>query len=164
MTQTTFAKALRAERRRMELTQGELADKIGTSQQNVAAWEASKSLPRPELHDALVGVFGKHSVIAALPPRGEIPGGDEILRANQAIYTADLSARNATAAPPAQPAAAPLSAFATAIGVLFDALPEDQVARATVFSDVTTTILKAGRAPGPVAEQAPAPTPRKQRA
>jgi DNA-binding XRE family transcriptional regulator len=161
MTQTTFAKALRAERRRMELTQGELADKIGTSQQNVAAWEASKSLPRPELHEELVKVFGKHSVIAALPPRGEIPGGDEILRANQAIYTADLSARNAT---PAQPAATPLSAFATAIGVLFDALPEDQVVRATVFSDVTTTILKAGRAPEPVEAPAPAPTPRKQRA
>lgn len=153
MTQTTFAKALRAERQRLELTQTQLADKIGTSQQNVAAWEAGKSLPRPEVFDALVEVVGRHSVIAALPPRGEIPGGTELLDANVAIYNAELSARNAVP-----------SSFAQALVILFDALPDDPVTRATVFSHATTVILNAGRAPAPPPEPEPAQTPRKQRA
>ena len=76
----TFAEALRTERRRMDLTQEELAVRLETSQQNVAAWEAGKSLPRPELQKALVEVFGPHSAIAALPPRGQIPRGVSSLR------------------------------------------------------------------------------------
>ena len=69
---TTFAKAVRAERKRLQMTQDQLAVAVGTTQQNVAGWEAGKSLPRPETFDRLVETFGPHSVVAALPPRGEI--------------------------------------------------------------------------------------------
>lgn len=71
-TITTFGKALRAERERMGLTQKELADRVGTVQQSVGGWEAGRSLPRPEMFDKLVEVFGPHSPVAALPPRGQI--------------------------------------------------------------------------------------------
>jgi transcriptional regulator with XRE-family HTH domain len=56
----------------MELTQTQLADAVGTTQQNVAGWEKGKSLPKQATFDRLVEVFGEHSVVAALPPRGEI--------------------------------------------------------------------------------------------
>ena len=82
---TTYGKAVRAERKLRELTQEQLAKAVGTSQQNIGGIEAGRSLPRPDLHDKLVQFFGKHSPIAALPPR------DEILLAANAIANAQAS-------------------------------------------------------------------------
>lgn len=69
---STFAKALRMERERLGLTQKELADKLGCAQQNVAGMENDKSLPKPDLHDKMIEVFGPNSPVAALPPRRDI--------------------------------------------------------------------------------------------
>jgi len=83
---STFAKALRSERKRMELTQAQLADRIGTSQQNIAGMEKGLSLPRPDLHDRMVDLFGSDSVIAALPPKRDL------LLATEAIGKASATA------------------------------------------------------------------------
>lgn len=69
---TTFGKAVYSERKRMEMTQAQLAAAVGTTQQNVAGWEKGKSLPRDDTFQRLVDLFGPHSPVAALPPRGEI--------------------------------------------------------------------------------------------
>lgn len=71
-TKTTFGKVLRAERKRLELTQQQLADRVGTNQQNIGGWEAGRTLPKQDAHDKLLEVFGKNSPLALLPPRGEI--------------------------------------------------------------------------------------------
>jgi DNA-binding XRE family transcriptional regulator len=69
---STFAKALRMERERLGLTQKELAEKLGCAQQNIAGMENDKSLPKQDLHDKMIEVFGQHSPVAALPPRRDI--------------------------------------------------------------------------------------------
>lgn len=69
---TTYGAALRAERKAKGLSQFDLAKAAGTSQQNVGHWEAGRSMPRPELHDKLLAIFGEHSPLAALPPKGTI--------------------------------------------------------------------------------------------
>jgi len=69
---STFARALRMERERLGLTQKELAEKLGCAQQNIAGMENDKSLPKPDLHDKMVEIFGQTSPIAALPPRRDI--------------------------------------------------------------------------------------------
>lgn len=71
-TKTTFGKLLRAERKRLDLTQQELADKVGTNQQNIGGWEAGRTIPKQDARDKLLEVFGKNSPLALLPYRGEI--------------------------------------------------------------------------------------------
>ena len=66
---TTFGRALRFERKRLGLTQRELAQRLETSQQNVAGWEVGKALPGVEFYDAMIALFGKTSPLSALPPR-----------------------------------------------------------------------------------------------
>ncbi len=122
-TTITFAKAVRAERKRLCMTQDQLALAVGTTQQNVAGWEASKSLPRPDIFDNLVEVFGPDSVVAGLPPRGQI----------------QLTNQATEVTPPAS------SAFMQAINILYEALPQDPVLRATVFNKVCNVILEAGK-------------------
>lgn len=88
--ESTFAKALRSERKRMGLTQARLAEVLGTSQQNIAGMEKGLSLPRPDLHERMVDIFGNTSVIAALPPRRDL------LLATEAISKASATASLAT--------------------------------------------------------------------
>lgn len=69
---TTYGAVLRAERKARGWNQSELAEKIGTSQQNVGHWEAGRTVPRIALHEKLLVLFGQDSPLAALPPRGSI--------------------------------------------------------------------------------------------
>jgi len=69
---TTFGKALKAERERKELTQSQLAERLGTTQQNIGHWEAGRSLPKQETHERLLEVFGPDSVLSYMAPKGEI--------------------------------------------------------------------------------------------
>lgn len=66
---TTFGKAVRSERKRLGLTQKQLADKLGTSQQNAGGWETAKSFPGHDLFEKLVDLFGRDSPVASMPPR-----------------------------------------------------------------------------------------------
>lgn len=50
----SFGQVLRAERKRLGLTQDQLAERIGTSQQNVAGWEANRARPRREQLQKLI--------------------------------------------------------------------------------------------------------------
>ena len=142
---TTFAKAVKLERLRLELTQTQLADAVGTTQQNVAGWESSKSLPKTPTWERLVELFGKNSPVAALPPRGEIPGGDEIMRANRAILTAQTQAEYSTAKTPAPPAAAlaVCEPHVALLSALFSKLPEDPVVRALALGECAKVIQDA---------------------
>ncbi|NMM13871.1 MAG: helix-turn-helix transcriptional regulator [Rhodoferax sp.] len=63
----TFGYALNAERKRLGITQGQLAERTNTTQQNVAGLESDKSLPRPELFSKIIEVFGRDSILATLP-------------------------------------------------------------------------------------------------
>ena len=69
---TTFGKLLRQERKRKELNQTQLAELVGTTQQNIGNWEAGRNLPKQDAFDKLIEVFGKDSALALLPPKGEI--------------------------------------------------------------------------------------------
>ena len=141
---TTFAKAVKLERNRLELTQTQLADAVGTTQQNVAGWERGKSLPKTPTWERLVELFGKDSIIAALPPRGEIPGGNEIMHSNRAILTAQTKAEFSHIKSLPQPTPAPtapcddphVALFAT----LFDKLPCDPMVRAMALGECAKCI------------------------
>jgi DNA-binding XRE family transcriptional regulator len=89
MENNNFARVLRAERKRLQLTQVQLAQAIGTSQQNIGGMERGLSLPRPELHDKMVELFGQHSPVANLPPRRDVlipgPSAEVIRRASQPL-------------------------------------------------------------------------------
>lgn len=71
-TPTTVGKVLRAERERLNLTQKELGDKVGTSQQNIGGIEKGKSTPSDDLLDKLIELFGPGSPIAYTARRGEV--------------------------------------------------------------------------------------------
>lgn len=66
---STFGSALRSERERLGLTQRELADRLETSQQNVAGWEGGKAHPGERFHRRMLQVFGEHSVLGYLQPK-----------------------------------------------------------------------------------------------
>lgn len=59
----------------MGLTQAELADKLDTSQQNVASWESGRSEPRKRNLARILEFFGPDSPVTRLAPTGrmEVP-------------------------------------------------------------------------------------------
>lgn len=113
MENRNFARVLRAERKRLEMTQVQLAEAIGTSQQNIGGMERGLSLPRPELHDKMVELFGRHSPVANLPPRRDvlIPGAsaEVIERASSGASSVSFN-RKQEVLPPREPAPARESA------------------------------------------------------
>lgn len=159
---TTFAKAIKLERNRLELTQTQLADAVGTTQQNVAGWERGKSLPKTPTWERLVELFGKDSIIAALPPRGEIPGGNEIMYSNRAILTAQTQAEyshlKALPQPTPAPAQAPCEPHVAMLAAMFATLPDDPMVRALALGECARCIRNAlenkdGVAPSQQSEQ-----------
>ena len=130
--ETTFGKSLRLEREARQLTQTQLAVLAGTSQQNIAGMEAGRSLPKEAIFEKLVEVFGKHSSVAQLPPRGVIKlGYDTVERVSHASKVKPVKA------------AATLSAQAQELGELFDMLPPDRITRTKAYYSCTQTLLEA---------------------
>lgn len=76
-----FGRALRLERKRLGLTQTEVADRIGTSQQNVAGWEAGRAMPRQEMMAKVLQFFGQKSSLAQLPDRELLPSTLRLMQA-----------------------------------------------------------------------------------
>lgn len=66
---TTFGKVLRQLRRDKELTQAQLAEKVGTSQQNIQGIEAGKSAPGNEIYERMLDFFGHDSLLSSVPPK-----------------------------------------------------------------------------------------------
>lgn len=73
LTPTTFHDALFAERERMGLTQAELADKLSTSQQNIASWESGRTAPRRRTLSRITEFFGPDSPVTKLAPTNDDP-------------------------------------------------------------------------------------------
>jgi transcriptional regulator with XRE-family HTH domain len=69
---TTYGKALKAERQRLDLTQAKLAEMAGTTQQNIQGIEAGRSIPGTDIHDKLVEIFGRHTPLVNTARRGDI--------------------------------------------------------------------------------------------
>jgi transcriptional regulator with XRE-family HTH domain len=69
---TTFGKILREERKRKKMNQSQLAELVGTTQQNIGHWEGGRTLPKQASYDKLLDVFGTDSRLSYLPTRGEI--------------------------------------------------------------------------------------------
>ena len=109
-----FARVLRAERNRLKMTQTQLAEAIGTSQQNVGGMERGLSLPRPELFDKMVEVFGKHSPVANLPPRRDvlIPGASAEVIERARVLSFDKKPEVPAPASEAAPASSPAAPHA----------------------------------------------------
>lgn len=139
MSSINFSKAVKAERLRLELTQTQLAELVGTTQQNVAGWERGKSLPKHPTWEKLCEVFGKHSIINNLPPKGEIPGGTEILLANQVIDRAQTNAIHALPAP-SPCAMMPADPHVVMLSELFSKLPDDPMVRAMALGECAKCI------------------------
>ena len=59
-----FGRALRRDRQLREMTQDQLGEMLGTTQQNVGSWERGRTSPRKELLDKLLEIFGPDSQIA----------------------------------------------------------------------------------------------------
>lgn len=129
--ETTFGKSLRLEREARQLTQTQLATLVGTSQQNIAGMEAGRSLPKEAIFEKLVEVFGKHSSVAQLPPRGVIKMG----------YDTVERIAHTSKAKPAASSRATLSAKAQELGEVFDMLPPDRLVRESVYRECTGLIL-----------------------
>lgn len=58
MSKNNIAELIRTRRAAANISQGELAKRIGTSQQHVSAWERAVWTPGPRMARALVGVLG----------------------------------------------------------------------------------------------------------
>jgi transcriptional regulator with XRE-family HTH domain len=71
-TVTTISKVLKAERKRLGLTQGELAAKLDCTQQNLSEIERGDSHPSEKLLDRMLEVFGQDSPIAYVSRRGDV--------------------------------------------------------------------------------------------
>lgn len=71
-TVTTISLVLKAERKRLQLTQGELADKLECTQQNLSEIERGVSHPSPKLLDKMLEVFGHDSPLAYVARKGEV--------------------------------------------------------------------------------------------
>jgi len=65
--------ALRSARLKVGLTQGDLADKLGTSLYRVSCWELGKSLPRTDRIPALAAILGLDVIeLFVDPPVGDL--------------------------------------------------------------------------------------------
>ncbi len=58
MSKNNIAELIRQRRAEAKLSQGELAKRLGTSQQHVSAWERAVWTPGPRMARALAGVLG----------------------------------------------------------------------------------------------------------
>lgn len=67
-----FGRALRRDRQLREMTQDQLGEMLGTTQQNVGSWERGRTSPRKELLDKLLEIFGPDSQIAKVAAQGPI--------------------------------------------------------------------------------------------
>ena len=73
----TFGATLRTDRERLKMSQDQLAEMLGVSQQAVANWEAGVSMPRRERRARLLQILGPGSELATNPPRYEfVPSED----------------------------------------------------------------------------------------
>lgn len=68
---TTVSKILKAERKRLGLTQGELAVKLDCTQQNLSEIERGESHPSEKLLDRMIELFGPGSPITYVGRKGE---------------------------------------------------------------------------------------------
>ena len=59
-----LAQSIAADRQRIGLTQGQLAERLGVSQQSVSNWEDGKALPRAKRLHELGALFGRSSATA----------------------------------------------------------------------------------------------------
>jgi transcriptional regulator with XRE-family HTH domain len=66
----TFGQMLKKDRERLELTQGELAERLGVSQQAVASWENDAAMPKQDRRAALLQVLGPTAELVRNPPTG----------------------------------------------------------------------------------------------
>lgn len=74
---STFGATLRTDRERLKMSQDQLADLLGVSQQAVANWEAGVSMPRRERRARLLQILGPGAELTKNPPRYEfIPSED----------------------------------------------------------------------------------------
>lgn len=75
---STFGATLRTDRERLKMSQDQLADMLGVSQQAVANWEAGVSMPRRERRARLLQILGPGAELTRNPPRYEfIPAQDQ---------------------------------------------------------------------------------------
>ncbi len=132
-SETTFGKSLRLARESKKLTQTQLADIVGTSQQNIAGMEAGRSLPKQAIFDKLCEVFGQHSSVAQLPPRGVIRMGYDVV---EDVMEKSRSTPQRTLSQP------PLSPQAQELAELFDMLPQDRLTRVAVHRQCTGLLLE----------------------
>ena len=58
-TENTFAENITENRRRLKLTYGELAEKLGVQASNVIAWEGGDKRPNRQMIDKMCQIFGK---------------------------------------------------------------------------------------------------------
>lgn len=135
--ETTFGSSLRLAREAKQLTQTQLANLVGTSQQNIAGMEAGRSLPKEAIYDKLCEVFGKHSDIAQLPPRGVIKLGYDTVE--NARVKSERRHTVSEAAPEYKATA--LSPQARELAELFDMLPQDRLTRVAVHRECTGLLL-----------------------
>jgi len=69
--QTSFGEVLRRERKRRDkLSQSDLAEAIGVSQQTIANWENDRAVPEPERLLKLRQFFGPESPLNGIDPKG----------------------------------------------------------------------------------------------
>lgn len=74
---STFGELLKIDRERLQLSQEELAKRVGVSQQAVANWENGTSHPRKDRRVLLLQVLGPDSQLARNPPTTEfVPAED----------------------------------------------------------------------------------------
>jgi DNA-binding XRE family transcriptional regulator len=139
---TTYGKALKAERIRKELTQRQLADATGTTQQNIGGIEKGKSVPRPELHLAFLDLFGPHSPLNNASPRGAI-----IQIATRDAISNMRRATDNTGAVPAAKAPTEYSEMADELARMFDNIPTAAHMRAKLFSQITNMLTRTVRQP-----------------
>jgi transcriptional regulator with XRE-family HTH domain len=94
----TFAETLKSDRERLHMTQEQLAERLGVSQQAIARWEAGESFPRPQRRKLLLEVLGAQSQMAQSPPAtaflpaAEFPPGQVTVTTAMQIKAAERNA------------------------------------------------------------------------
>lgn len=154
----TLSSALDADLARMGMTQVELAARLSQgdtevmTEQAVSMWRRRRKIPRKRIGQ-IAEIFGPQStLIHFLYPNGWPPAAEPVQVPSQARYT------------PADDSDDGPSQLAAAMGVMFDALPNAPVLRATVFGEVVTVILNAGREHRQRSEPEPVPSRKTQSA
>ena len=71
-----FGRALRRDRQLREMTQDQLGEMLGTTQQNIGSWERGRTSPRKEHLDKLLEIFGPDSQIAGVAAQGPLEANE----------------------------------------------------------------------------------------